>query len=253
MLLRDLDAYFRELMPFDSIDRIDVSLNGIQVDRSNQDVSVVAFAVDACLQSFRAAAERGADLLVVHHGLFWGAPLAIRNSHYDRVKFLLDKDMALYAAHLPLDADPDVGNNAGLADLINLEDRQPFGMYKGTAIGLKGRLPSPKSVDELLELMRIRPEGALSVLRFGPDEVSTVGIISGGGTNDVSQAIGEGLDLFVTGDAKHSVYHLALEEGINLVCGGHYYTEVFGVQRLAKRVKKDLGLETFFVDAPTGL
>ena len=251
--LQELDNYFQNLLSLPLWVSKDISSNGLQVSRKNQEIQKVAFAVDASLQSFRRAVESGADLLVVHHGLFWGRPIPLTGPHYDRIRFLLDHDLGLYAAHLPLDAHPEVGNNYGMGKMLGLENIQPFGDYKGNKIGCKGTLPQPLTLDKIAQTLVGGREKALEILRFGPAEIRTVGIVSGGATMEVLQAIDENLDLFVTGDADHTVYHTALEAGINVIFGGHYATETWGVRLLAQRLKQDTGLETQFLDLPTGL
>lgn len=253
MNLQELDSYFRELLPLGDLASTDASLNGIQVECSSKAIAHVAFAVDACMASFERAAESGADVLFVHHGLFWGRPVAVTRSHYRRLKYLLEHDIALYAVHLPLDLHPEFGNNAGIAVALSLGQIEPFGLYRGVKIGLKGVLPEPLTVDGVLEKMGIDREECRALLPFGPEQSRTVGIISGGAVLDVEQAIDEGLDLYVTGDALHQVYHTCLEERINLVCGGHYQTEVWGARLVAEKLAADVGLKTSFIDAPTGL
>lgn len=253
MNLRDLDDYFRGLLPLSDLAGTDISLNGIQVECSGKEMSHVAFAVDACMESFERAAELGADALFVHHGLFWGRPVAVTKSHYQRLKFLLDHDMALYAAHLPLDIHAEFGNNAGIAAALGLQEIEPFGSHRGLKIGFKGVLPEPLSVDEVLDKVGVTREECTAVLPFGPERSRSIGVVSGGAVLDVDQAIGEELDLYITGDALHQVYHTCLEEGINLVCGGHYQTEIWGVRLVAEKLQLDTGIKTSFVDVPTGL
>lgn len=231
----------------------DKALNGLQVARKNQDVSQIAFAVDASMLAFERAVAEKAELLVVHHGLFWGYPQGLTGAHYERVKFLMEHDLALYAAHLPLDAHAEVGNNAGMAQALALKDLVPFGSYRGVKIGFKGKLAAPRSLESICEVLFHGRENALQILPFGKKLVQTVGIVSGGASQEVSDAIAEGLDLYITGDADHVVYHQALEAGINVIFGGHYATETWGVRLLAQKLKADIGLPTYFLDLPTGL
>ena len=231
----------------------DLSLNGLQVACQKPQISRVAFAVDACLQTFQKAAVDGADLLVVHHGLFWGQPLAVTAGHYKRMKALLDADLALFASHLPLDAHPICGNNAVIAQVLGLEDLIPFGTYHGVNIGYAGRLETPLTLDRICEILLGGREQALQILPFGKQKVTTVGIVSGGAPSEVREAIEQGLDLYLTGDADHTIYHEALEAGINVISGGHYATETWGVRRLAEVMASETGLSTVFLDSPTGL
>jgi dinuclear metal center YbgI/SA1388 family protein len=254
MLLEEIIRYFDSLLP---LEVSDISLNGLQVARedggSSSEIRKVAFAVDACMASFTRAVESGADLLVVHHGLFWGKALAVTGTHYRRLRYLLDHNLALYAAHLPLDMQPEIGNNAGIADDLGLTRREAFGDYHGTKIGIKGTLPEALGIDGILRLLGLSRDTALGVLDFGTKSIRSVGIISGGADKEVEQALNERLDLYVTGELSHQVYHTCLEGGINLIAGGHYYTETYGVKKLMDRLCRDHEVETVFVDVPTGL
>jgi dinuclear metal center YbgI/SA1388 family protein len=249
MLVSDFDALVRRTLSLDAFEH-DAALNGLQVARSGAEVSRVAFAVDASMESFRRAHAAGAHLVFVHHGLFWGKPVALRGTIYERVRFLVEHDLALYAVHLPLDAHPELGNNIGLARRMGLAAIEPFGLYRGTRIGVKGRLEPPQPLERVAAAIDARP---LAVLPFGPQAVGSVGIVSGGDPHAVSQAIDEKLDLFVTGDASHEIYHEALEAGINVLFGGHYATEVWGVKLMSKFLESTGGIETVLLDIPTGL
>lgn len=253
MTLDDFDALMSQTLDHPSWSGRDKSLNGLQVGRTNPEVRNVAFAVDACLQSFERATAIGADVLVVHHGLFWGSPLAVVGDHQRRLRALFDSDLALWASHLPLDAHPTLGNNAGMAHALGLSDLRPFGDFRGVKIGCKGVLPVAMKLDRVCEVLFQGRESVLQILPFGKPEVTTVGLVSGGGSHELADAIAEGLDLFITGDADHTIHHQALEAGINVICGGHYATETWGVRRLAEFLKKDHGLWTTFLDLPTGL
>ncbi len=253
MLLQELDHYLRSHLAIDELQAVDKSLNGIQVGRRTQDVRRVACAVDACAETFDRAAEWGADVLVVHHGLYWGRVLPLTGEHYERIRKLMDADIALYAVHLPLDMHPEFGNNAEMAKALHLKETKPFGKYHGYEIGVSGRLEPAVRREEVVDSLFADLGNPLAVLPFGPEMVSSVGIVSGGAVFEVEQAIEQGLDLYITGDASHTVYHRCMEAGINVVFGGHYATEVWGPRALGERVAKDLGLETSFIDVPTGL
>lgn len=253
MQLAELAEYLDTYLDVASTAGIDRSLNGVQVGRSDGPVGRVAVAVDACLQTIERAGDWGADLLLVHHGLFWGTPLAVNGTHYRRVKALLDNDLALYACHLPLDRHPDVGNNAVMARELGLSNLQPFGVYHGIPIGWKGLLPQASTIETVCTRLFGSPDAVIGVLPFGPEQVRSVGIVSGGAPDEVDQAIDEDLDLFVTGDASHTIYHRCLEAGISVVFGGHYQTETRGVRAVAERLTAELSLTTEFIDVPTGL
>ena len=253
MLVRELVTYFSELLSIEEFSKADASMNGLQVGHGKSEVTRVAFAVDACMESFRRTVESGCNVLFVHHGLFWGKPIRVVGSHYERLKFLMDNGVSLIAAHLPLDQHPEFGNNAGIVKALGLTEVEPFGSYKGIKIGYKGRFPQKRDLNEVLKLSGLTRQTARSILPFGPDEISTVGVISGGAAFDVQQAVEEHLDLYITGEETHSVYHLCLEEGINMISGGHYNTEIWGVRALSERLAEEMKVETLFIDIPSGL
>jgi dinuclear metal center YbgI/SA1388 family protein len=253
MTTKELDGYFRKFLDIDGFAEHDNSLNGIQVDNDGAAVGKIAFAVDASLESFKRAKAAEAGLLFVHHGLFWGKPLAVRGGHRERLAFLQEHNIALYACHLPLDAAPVVGNNAVLAGLLGIENPVPFGTYHGRYIGYKGTLAKPLTVHEAAKKIMFMDREPIAVYAFGKELCETAAVISGGAAPEVTQAIDEGVSLYVTGEASHSFYHTVLEAKINVVAGGHYNTEVFGVRAVMERVKADLSLEAEFLDLPTGL
>lgn len=253
MQLHEFDRYCRDLLRIEEFDSIDASRNGLQVERNNREIKKALFTVDAALQSFEQAAELGADLLFVHHGIFWGRDFPLTGSHYRRVRTLVEKDIALYAVHLPLDAHPQLGHNYRMARTLGLEEIEPFGWYKGKTIGFRGVLPQAQDLNRVLERLDIAPADCNAILPFGPARNTSVGIISGGSSRDVSQAIDADLDLYLCGEAHHSIYHLALENGINVAAAGHYATETWGLQATAERIAADTDIETIFVDLPSGL
>jgi dinuclear metal center YbgI/SA1388 family protein len=246
-----LDLFFRGLLDIEGFE--DVSLNGLQVDNDGGDVKKIGFAVDACMETFERATEAGAGLLFVHHGLFWGKPPALTGSHRERIKFLLDRNIALYAAHLPLDQNPLYGNNAVLAKKLGIEELQPFGGYHGKKIGYKGTLKEPLSIDEAVSRIGFMGRPPLSVLGFGPKEIRSAAVVSGGAPEFAGDAIAEGVDLYVTGDASHTSYHQAAEGRLNLIAGGHYSTEVWGVRAVMEQCARQLNIDVEFIDVPTGL
>lgn len=253
MNLSELDAWCRSFLEIEAFKKTDDSLNGIQVGRREGPVTRIAFAVDACAETIRRAGEEKAQVLFVHHGLFWGSPARIEGALLERVRVLLDRDMALYACHLPLDAHPEYGNNAVLARMLGLSGVKPFGFYKGIALGFQGALDPALTLEEAVR--RILPDGSKprTVLPFGPGRISSAAVVSGGAPHELFEAVEKGLDLYVTGEPSHSVYHAAQESGINFVAAGHYATEVWGVRAVAEKLARETGVETVFVEVPTGL
>ncbi len=253
MNLRLFDRWCRNLLEIDALARADKSLNGIQVGRSEGEIERVAFAVDACAETIRRAAAAGAQVLFVHHGLFWGDAVPLNGPLLERLRLLLDADIALYACHLPLDRHPELGNNAVLARMLGLKDIRPFGPYHGVEIGFAGLLDPPIGLDEALR--RILPDGSrpLSLLPGRGAEIRSAAVVSGGAAPNALDAIAEGIDLFVTGESSHEAYHAMIEAGVAFLAAGHYATETWGVKALAERLGRETGIKTLFIDVPTGL
>lgn len=226
--------------------------NGLQVSGDGEVQTIVA-AVDVSVASIEAAVDLGADLMVVHHGLFWGGSAPVTGPLYRRLRPLLQHGIALYGAHLPLDAHAELGNCALLADALGLADRQSFGEYKGVDVGWWGRCPDPWSVDDLSNRLAEAVGGAVHVIAGGPAEVGRVGVVTGGGTSFLREAAELGLDALVTGEGPHHTHIDAMEAGIHVLFGGHYATETFGVKALAAHLADRFGLEWSFIDQPTGL
>jgi dinuclear metal center YbgI/SA1388 family protein len=247
------DAFFNSILDIEGFRDIDSSLNGIQVDNDGSELRKIAFGVDASLETFKRAVAAGAGLLFVHHGLFWGKPLRIAGPLRRRLQYLLDHNMALYAVHLPLDQHPSLGNNAGLAELLGLQDLEPFGLYHGRKIGYKGNLPEGLSIEDAAKRIAFMDRTPLGVYPFGKEKSQTCAVISGGAAGEAAQALEEGIDLYVTGEMSHQVYHQCLEGHLNMIAGGHYSTEVWGVRRVMEYCAAELQLDVEFIDVPTGL
>ncbi len=230
----------------------DASLNGLQVEGADE-VRHVAVAVDASQTAIEQAASVGADFLIVHHGLFWGGMEPITKMTGARVRLLIENNISLYAAHLPLDAHPEVGNNVGLAELLSLTDIQPFAESGGHLIGARGEFPNPMSLRDLADQIEEVLGESVLVHAGGPMEVQRIGIVTGSGSSFLHQAADLGLDALLSGEPKHDNFHVPFERGISALYAGHYMTETVGVKRLAERLEVDLGLSTEFLLLPTGL
>jgi len=233
----------------------DPSANGLQVGSGDREIAHVAAAVDAAQETFRRAADAGADLLVAHHGMFWGDTGRLTGQQYDRVATLFEHDLSLYVSHLPLDGHETLGNAAGIADALELEDRAPFGTHGGEYVGQCGSLPAPLSIERLGDILepQLDTDGqGLQLLEFGPDTVLDVAIVTGSGVGFLGEAVDAGADVLITGEGKQQVYHEAREHGIHVVLGGHYATETFGVRAVAALLDS-WGLDTTFINCPTGL
>jgi dinuclear metal center YbgI/SA1388 family protein len=253
MDILDFDSWASTLLDIATYKKIDDSLNGLQVGRSDGALRKLAFAVDASLETIRRAKDAGAQVLFVHHGLFWGKPQGITGNLRTRLSELLAADLALYACHLPLDAHIELGNNAVLARMLGLKDIQPFGEYHGVKIGFKGMLDPGLDLGAVVRKILPAGDQARTVLPFGPERIVRVAMVSGGAPFELFQAVSEGLDLYITGEPSHSIYHEAAESRINFIAAGHYATEVHGVKAVAERASRELGLETVFIEQPTGL
>ena len=234
---------------------LDASANGLQVGRREREVDRVAVAVDAAEATVEAAREAGADLLLTHHGLVWDGLERVTGRDYDRVAGLVEGDVGLYVSHLPLDGHQKLGNAAGVGDVLGLADREPFGTMGPEYIGQRGRLPEPAAVGDLRERLAADLDTGgrdVQVLEFGPDAVEDVAVVTGSGVDWLEEAIEVGADALVTGEGKQFAYHEAREAGVHVVLAGHYATETFGVRALAGRLE-EWGLETTYIDHPTGL
>jgi dinuclear metal center YbgI/SA1388 family protein len=245
----ELTAYLDEYLNVAAIQ--DDSPNGLQVQGSAR-VSKLAYAVDASVTTIRAAVKAKADMLVVHHGLFWGPHQQIVGNLYKRVALLVKNDLSLYAAHLPLDCHPDVGNNVELARMFGLDVLGRFANYKGTELGTLGRPENPLQRDQLKNIIEKALGGPVDVLPFGPVKVRQVGVISGEAARFTEEATRVGCDALVTGESSHTAYHMARDAGINLFYGGHYATETVGLKALSRHLEETFGVPGRFLPAPTG-
>ena len=250
MELTELVSYLDGYLRVAAVPDAPHAVNGLQVANRGT-VSRVAVAVDLCEATVRLAAEQGADLLLVHHGLFWGGLQPLTGRAYRRVASLIANDIALYSAHLPLDLHPEVGNNAVLARQLGVSLRGEFGEQYGVRIGVWGEIDVSRPVLErrLATLMGSAPR----LMAFGPERVQRVGLVTGAAGSMIAQAAGAGLDTFVTGEGPHHTFFDAEELKVNVFYAGHYATETVGVEALAEHLHARFHLPWTFLDHPTGL
>jgi len=228
----------------------DRAANGLQVANPGK-VTRIAAAVDATLATVRLAVAAEADLLLVHHGLFWSPSHPWTGKRYELMRCLLDHNLAVYSSHLPLDRHPHLGNNARLCAALGLRRPRPFFFDHGQSIGFQANtnIPRARLIERLQRVTGEKPR----VIPGGPSVCRRVGVVSGGAGGDLQKAADEGVDTFITGEGPHWTYGLAEELGLNVIYGGHYATETFGVKALAAHLSVRFKLPWTFLDHPTGL
>lgn len=225
--------------------------NGLQFPGKRQ-IERLATGVSASVELFERAVDSRADLLIVHHGLFWGStPTAIDDRLKRRLKLLFDADMSLAAYHLPLDAHPSVGNNALIARSLGADKLEPFALHKGEPIGFIARFPDGGiSADELVARVSKLTERSPLVFDSGPERIASLAVVSGGGCDYLGDAIAAGADAFLTGEPTERVMGEAREGRVHFVAAGHYATETFGVKRVGEHLAERFELEHMFIDVP---
>jgi dinuclear metal center YbgI/SA1388 family protein len=230
----------------------DASNNGLQVEGSTE-VSRIVLGVDACAALFEQAVAASANLVIVHHGLSWGDSLSyLTGINANRLRLLFQHGISLYAAHLPLDMHPEVGHNAVIADRLQVRQRRPFHSYHGSEIGWSGELPEGMPLAALANAVNRLLNTDAAVLGFGAGQVRSVGIVSGGAADAVSDCAAAGLDCLITGEMTHTHYHTALECGVNVIAAGHYRSEIPGLTAVQQCLEAAFPVECRFIDIPTG-
>jgi len=248
--LRKIVDYTNDFLRIREIGDWDNALNGLQIENSG-DVTKIGASVDASTRVLTAAAKQNVDLLVVHHGLFWQGLQPVTGGLRRQLELAFENNIALFSAHLPLDLHSEVGNNAQLAAALELTSIQSFFEEKGQLIGVKARVSLPR--DEVDRKLQKALAGPVKAFMFGPKKTGTIGIITGGAGSEIYKIAQEGIDTFITGEAPHWAAVAADELGMNLLLGGHYATEVFGVKALAAHLSKRFKIPWAFIDCPTGL
>jgi dinuclear metal center YbgI/SA1388 family protein len=229
----------------------DRALNGLQVE-GKEKVQNIAVGVSASKQLFEKAVEMKADMVIVHHGLFWGddVPVAVKGFLKERISILLKNDITLLAYHLPLDRHNVIGNNAQLVNLFDVKHVEPFAKYKGSYIGFKAQLNKPQSLGSISQMLEKKLFAKPMSLDFGKDPVTTIAAVSGNAPDVIYQAIDESIDLFITGETTEYIQELARESSMNFISAGHYNSEKLGVIALGKLLEQEFDVKAQFIDVP---
>ena len=242
--LDDIVTFCDHLTRRASIKDFPGSHNGLQL-ANNGSVSKVGSAVDAGLEPFRQAAAAGVEFIIVHHGMFWESVVPVVGRHRDRLALCLHNNIAVYGAHLPLDAHPEIGNNAILARRLGLHVSGTFLPYEGVDIGLVADFGLSR--DDLKVRLSQEFPGGFKAIEFGDHAPERIGILTGSGSSAVDKLRAAGVDTLITGELRQQWFNFAQEEGLNLYVCGHYATEVYGVQALADAVSREFHIENTFI------
>ena len=254
--LDSVSSYLDDLLRIREIPDYPNALNGVQV-QTRDDVTHIAAAVDVSRAVIEGAIAAGANLLLVHHGMFWGGTQPVRGVLYDRLRLLLQHGVAVYSAHLPLDAHPEIGNNVLLARELDLVPSGAFAHFHGVAIGVRGE--GTVDTGSLLERARAFAGRHGGTVRATPIRAGHVtrrwAICTGGGASaeTLAEAATVGVDTLIVGEGPHWTAVEAPDAGLTIIYAGHYATETLGVRALAERVARQFDLRWSFIDAPTGL
>ena len=248
--LATIVRYCDQLLRTRDIGDYDGAVNGLQGENRGA-VTRIAAAVDASLATVRLAVKAKADLLIVHHGLFWSPSHPWTGRKFELLQALIENNLAVYSSHLPLDAHPKLGNNAQLCAALGFKKLIPFFPSHGQTIGFQ---TSARVSRTELALRLARATGAKpNVIPAGPAVCRRIGVVTGGAGEGLKAAAAEGVDTFITGEGPHWTYALAEELGLNVFYGGHYATETFGVKALAAHLSRKFRVPWVFLDHPTGL
>jgi len=249
-LLPEIVRYIDDYLRIREIEDWPNAVNGLQIENSGR-VTKIGAAVDVSTRVLTQAAKKQIDFLIVHHGLFWPGLRPVTGALRRQLRLAFDNDIALYSAHLPLDIHPKVGNNAQLAGLLGLRLTRPFFEERGQLIGLKASASLPRA--ELARRLRKALGGPIRAFNCGPEKTKTIGIITGAAGSEIDKVSQEKIDTLITGEAPHWAAVAAEELEMNLLLGGHYATETFGVKALAAHLSKRWNVPSAFVSFPTGM
>jgi len=247
---RNIAQYADEYLRIREIEDWPNALNGLQLENSGT-VRKIAAAVDVSTRAIEGAADAKANLLIVHHGMFWPGLRPVTKGLHRQLKTALDHDIAIYSAHLPLDLHSEVGNNILLMSALGVENSEPFFQEKGSLLGQRALVNIP--VSEIAARLEKAVSGPVKQIAVGPKVAGRLGVITGAAGSEIEGVAAEGIETFITGEAPHWAAVAAEELGINLLLGGHYATETFGVKALAARLSKRFKISYTFIDCPTGL
>lgn len=246
-MLQDIRLFIDNLLQVNSIP--DEANNSLQVS-TNSNIKKIGFAVDASLEVFEQAKKSGCNLIITHHGVSYSDNLRyLTQVNHSRVKFLLENNIGVYCAHLPLDANPDFGNNVSLFKLFGLQKPIKFGIYSRVYLSLIGLLPKPIPLSEFSKIVDERLQTKSKVHNFGDKEIRSVAIMSGAGSMTLAEAIEHNVDLYLTGELNHNSLVMAKDASLNVIEAGHYHTEKHGLLALKEIISKKFKVETEFIEA----
>ncbi|PCJ18411.1 MAG: Nif3-like dinuclear metal center hexameric protein [Candidatus Cloacimonadota bacterium] len=232
----------------------DVSCNGLQIP-SEISISKIAVATDASMEVFEEAKAKGCNFIFVHHGIFWNfnKESNISLKQKEKLRFLFDNEISLYASHLPLDIHPIYGNNKSLFDLLKLQKLEKMGNFHGLQLGLMGDLENSMSFENFTQFVEQQLNDKVKAYLFNDQDVQKVALITGQGQDGLFEAQEKGFDTFITGEMNHYMYHVAKESNINLILAGHYRTETLGPKAIGQYLNKKFSFDIEFLEFPTGL
>jgi dinuclear metal center YbgI/SA1388 family protein len=247
--LTEIVAYCHDRLDLPDFPDYPGALNGLQM-ANNGTVTRIGAAVDAGLEPFRRAAAAKVDFLIVHHGMFWEPPRPWTGVIRDKLTLLIESNLAVFGAHLPLDAHPEIGNNVLLAEKLGLKPARSFFPFEGRNIGWIAAHDRPRrELGQKLETLFPR----VVAIECGSDRPREIAIVTGGGGGAIDELAHAGVDTLITGELREHHFNVAQEARLNLYACGHYATEVFGVCALAEELAKQFSLPWEFVPTETPL
>ena len=251
VLLSTLVSYCDKTLHTAEVGDSDGAANGLQVENATGHVTKIAATVDASLATVKLAVAAKADLLIVHHGLFWNKSHPWTGKKFELFKLCMENNLAVYSSHLPLDAHPKLGNNAQLCAALGLKKLKPFFFEKGQFLGFQTR--QKISRNDLAKKLERATGGKPKLLPCGRELCEKIGVVTGGAGGELKIAAAAGVDTFITGEGPHWTFALAEELGLNVFYAGHYATETFGVKALAADLSRKYRVPWGFLDHPSGL